>query len=199
MGAVNSGFVFQFTPPRGGRPSSWGPGYRPTKFQFTPPRGGRRGNTAGSCSRSRFQFTPPRGGRRDLRAAADEAEKIFQFTPPRGGRHLLLAVHVDDVDISIHAPAWGATPMPKSSAHRTRHFNSRPRVGGDLQVTHSAFHRIISIHAPAWGATLFASTHFSTQFISIHAPAWGATRERATQPAEKADFNSRPRVGGDLL
>ena len=36
--------------------------------------------------------------------------------------------------ISIHAPAWGATNWRKSKAGYPTHFNSRPRVGGDLPV-----------------------------------------------------------------
>ena len=33
--------------------------------------------------------------------------------------------------ISIHAPAWGATDVP-GCPESGYHFNSRPRVGGDL-------------------------------------------------------------------
>ena len=56
-------------------------------------------------------------------------------------------------DISIHAPAWGAT----------RAF-LRPRKS-----------RGISIHAPAWGATRAGGLAGEPNTISIHAPAWGAT------------------------
>ena len=62
----------------------------------------------------------------------------------------------DDLVVSIHAPAWGAT----------RNQSDYANIG------------LVSIHAPAWGATLvFAITWLPTQ-VSIHAPAWGATCEK---------------------
>ena len=99
--------------------------------------------------------------------------------------------------ISIHAPAWGATY----------------RTGGMMKVS------LISIHAPAWGATkinvdrifilIFQSTHprgvrrlrlllhLALCNISIHAPAWGATEcgQRIVYPEKY--FNPRTRVGCD--
>ena len=82
----------------------------------------------------------------------------------------------EEHEVSIHAPAWGATYIGSST--------------GVVTIN-------VSIHAPAWGATLpngflkvisaFQSTHphgvrlhpvigfFNPRFVSIHAPAWGAT------------------------
>ena len=57
------------------------------------------------------------------------------------------------LNISIHAPAWGATKR------------YAPIYGNT----------IISIHAPAWGATCRAKEQCKARYISIHAPAWGAT------------------------
>ena len=59
--------------------------------------------------------------------------------------------------ISIHAPAWGATD---------RISREYP---GDA----------ISIHAPAWGATVESVLLPVKLKISIHAPAWGATAAAA--------------------
>ena len=56
---------------------------------------------------------------------------IFQSTLPHGERRLALRAHDLLVDISIHAPAWGAT------------------VNAIVQKRLAK----ISIHAPAWGAT----------------------------------------------
>ena len=56
-------------------------------------------------------------------------------------------------EVSIHAPAWGATPWYRGGA-------------GSWMV---------SIHAPAWGATDYASQADQSREVSIHAPAWGAT------------------------
>ena len=100
------------------------------------------------------------------------------------------------LQVSIHAPTWGATRIPcqtqrpssfqSTHPHGVRHWQGVGRRG--LQV---------SIHAPTWGATeetanilagqMFQSTHphgvrqiyvsqvVETPQVSIHAPTWGAT------------------------
>ena len=55
----------------------------------------------------------------------------FQFTLPRGERLAGDALGLQPVAVSIHAPAWGATPTHTPPPH----------------------HPQVSIHAPAWGAT----------------------------------------------
>ena len=83
---------------------------------------------------------------------------------------------VDDLrDVSIHAPAWGATPDIR-------------RMGEELRV---------SIHAPAWGATREHPDPQSGLQVSIHAPAWGATRGLRPGRVGPASFNSRSRMGSD--
>ena len=129
-----------------------------------------------ALSWSIFQSTHPSGVR--LFGQWSSA-RIFRFqsTHPSGVRLDQYNSSMDKIDISIHAPQWGAT------------------CGG---TTRYAEH-VISIHAPQWGATChgvppkrlarrFQSTHpsgvrrpslrltSSTVRISIHAPQWGATR-----------------------
>ena len=60
------------------------------------------------------------------------------------------------VDISIHAPTWGATPLREHHPHQID----------------------ISIHAPTWGATCKCRAPYRDGQISIHAPTWGATGAR---------------------
>ena len=79
------------------------------------------------------------------------------------------------------------------------YFNSRPRVGGDVVRLVDAFVTEISIPAPAWGATVRDGVSYSEAIISIPAPAWGATDLRRSFARLLKDFNSRPRVGGDIL
>jgi len=75
--------------------------------------------------------------------------------------------------VSIHAPAWGATP--------------------DCPSDHLAEH--VSIHAPAWGATPKKEIPMSKITVSIHAPAWGAT-EVIVAPYGPHRFQSTPPHGG---
>ena len=102
-------------------------------------------------------------------------------------------------NISIHAPARGATGNTDIRHPTDQNFNPRSREGSDfLRVPANMTGKQISIHAPARGATLtlwlalravvkFQSTlprgerHYEEIFplcvkrISIHAPARGAT------------------------
>ena len=101
-------------------------------------------------------------------------------------------------DISIHAPAGGATSPYFPSVLQSSDFNPRSRRGSDCIHRKNPLELEISIHAPARGATslsedgtgvtLFQSTLPQGErlyngkspnqraVISIHAPAGGATR-----------------------
>ena len=78
-------------------------------------------------------------------------------------------------EISIHAPARGATRVFGLFVARYLDFNPRPREGGDDRCPKEGV-------APE---------------ISIHAPARGATRVFGLFVARYLDFNPRPREGGD--
>ena len=128
----------------------------------------------------------------------------FQSAPPRGGRLAAVENLLDAWDVSIRAPAWGATSLASALAEPTnRSFNPRPRVGGDPpNRVHQLERRPIrvSIRAPAWGATRVLTSrtqHDSTKFQSAPPrggrPGVGLRRLRTDQPC----FNPRPRVGGD--
>ena len=78
-----------------------------------------------------FQSTHPRGVRRWLRAVW-RMPSSFQSTHPRGVRLKYYGLYVLKSYVSIHAPAWGATPAgwcrPRSGGTC---FNPRTRVGCD--------------------------------------------------------------------
>ena len=166
--------------------------------------------------RRKFQSTLPHGERPPTRS---RCAPPCDFNPrSRMGSDMTDEEYTEMFDISIHAPAWGATGQ----------FQRIGRV-----------HRI-SIHAPAWGATyagypqtysdVFQSTlphgerlpprrsalrpgYFNPRSrmgsddprcvllhprgISIHAPAWGATRPSRRSRSPRSDFNPRSRMGSD--
>ena len=144
-----------------------------------------------------FQSTHPRGVRPSPPGAVCRTS-LFQSTHPRGVRLFSLPCKRLVEEVSIHAPAWGAT------------------LSGCGTIWVSG----VSIHAPAWGATsptsscswrrtTFQSTHprgvrramrtnrYRRFFVSIHAPAWGATSSRRPPRRNMAGFNPRTRVGCD--
>ena len=143
---------------------------------FNPrPRMGGDSSRVKACSMVRlFQSAPPHGGRLAKRSAKMRTAK-FQSAPPHGGRRELPDNSVVVIDVSIRAPAWGATPQAALVGHQlvvsirapawgatrrrtkpsatTGSFNPRPRMGGDGLPLHRRAERRVSIRAPAWGAT----------------------------------------------
>ena len=147
------------------------------RFQSTRPRGARHNWWYILAIRVRFQSTRPRGARlrrvklkrqlparfnprarvgRDREYAARLLRRLARFNPrARVGRDAeQMRAIVETAEVSIHAPAWGATP--------------------DRPVTLQGV-TLVSIHAPAWGATCMPARLTVALLVSIHAPAWGAT------------------------
>jgi len=86
------------------------------------------------------------------------------------------------VDVSIHAPAWGATLCPECYRKAQMEFQStRPRGARLGDATLYLGDCLVSIHAPAWGATIADDYNQQQARVSIHAPAWGATDNRCQE------------------
>ena len=126
------------------------------------------------------------------------------------------------IQISIHAPAKGATKSLTYHIRFPEYFNPRSREGSDggkhqcltltsrFQSTLPRRERLlgyflllkcykISIHAPAKGATGIKATMPMYNAISIHAPAKGATRLGDVVSLTFKDFNPRSREGSDYV
>ena len=102
----------------------------------------------------------------------------FQSTLPQRERHVFRTESDSRQDISIHAPAKGATGRSRVGAAAPRYFNPRSREGSDvLRVSSVIRVNTISIHAPVKGATQIASGGRWQDVISIHAPVKGATEK----------------------
>ena len=132
--ATMLGLSFQFTRQRGARPRSslWRSGL--VRFQFTRPRGARprirRLPRFDACFNSRAHVG------RDVVPSRPCVIAGFQFTRPRGARREEAVLVVRHVEVSIHAPTWGATskdfpPCPHSTFQFTRPRGAR-RGRGDV-------------------------------------------------------------------
>ena len=95
----------------------------------------------------------------------------FQSTRPRGARRAYSIIARRCHDVSIHAPARGAT-SPRSLR--------RGRIS-------------VSIHAPARGATIKTKQKLYFAEVSIHAPARGATASGYLEDADALFQSTRPR------
>ena len=122
---------------------------------------------------------------------------LFQSAPPRGGR----PQNIDGLDkireVSIRAPAWGATSRIHQNRQTYQCFNPRPCVGGDKALVGALKGQIsVSIHAPAWGATtaLLAQTQAYWKFQST--PPRGGRLTRAPASFSWSKFQSTPPRGG---
>ena len=100
---------------------------------------------------------------------------MFQSTPPHGGRLFNPFSNSLDNEVSIHAPAWGAT--------------------GVVRIV--IFFRRVSIHAPAWGATRLRCGKRPMIFGFNPRPRMGGDLQKQNNNNISLRFNPRPRMGGD--
>ena len=118
---------------------------------------------------------------------------LFQSTRPRGARPPGPPTPPPDPQVSIHAPAWGATPhFPRSSTTIAAFQSTRPRGARPEADAHEFLPASVSIHAPAWGATptprssteaaMFQSTRpRGARRLSV-SPAWMPFGFQSTRP-----------------
>ena len=127
-----SQILFQFSPPRGGRPLiSSSPGIWRTNFNSRPRVGGVSLTGYDIPEPYLFQFSPPRGGRPKGDGSRD-FDLLISILAPAWGASLDSLQNSVSVNISILAPAWGASVL----------WDNACAVLWD-----------ISILAPAWGAS----------------------------------------------
>ena len=99
--------------------------------------------------------------------------------------------------VSIHAPAWGATRRPALS-HRSGRFQSTP-PHGVRQLISAEYTPVNEFQStPPHGVRLDdALAGVISNIVSIHAPAWGATMRARMSFFSSICFNPRPRMGCD--
>ena len=142
-------------------------------FQSTPPRRGRRGFLICCSPRPVFQSTPPRRGRR-CASSKDCSASYFNPRPRAGGDAPAILPPVSE-EISIHAPAQGATTA-WTCGNATIVFQSTPprrgrRAGKPVLLELWQFQS-----TPPRRGRRRSRARISYCEISIHAPAQGATR-----------------------
>ena len=145
-------------------------------FQSTLPHGERPRSSTAQSAKFVFQSTLPHGERRRVRSWTRSSDTYFN-PRSRMGSDVITRVYPygKGIQISIHAPAWGAT-----------------EVRGSFLVSF-----LISIHAPAWGAT--AMVFLISGVLSDFNPRsrMGSDRPATTVWDARRDFNPRSRMGSD--
>ena len=146
---------------------------------------------------------------------------IFQFPPLREGRQNMQFLLSQPFQISIPAPARGATSTACGRRTSADYFNSRPCARGDDLPFICVFHRIQFQFPPLRegrqvtaldridqllfqfpplreGRHAIVNSGRKDAFISIPAPARGATMCMVPLNSLSGYFNSRPCARGDL-
>ena len=160
---------------RGGSDPSRPSSRRPTKCFNSRSRGG--SDSACLSLRIRlpvFQFTLPRGERQAVDNIQPDCER-FQFTLPRGERLNGVYTLVVQLEVSIHAPAGGATRQSSSSSRSPACFNSRSRGGSDSCSRSPRPPGLCFNSRSRGGSDPSCRCNKRLIYVSIHAPAGGAT------------------------
>ena len=149
---------------------------------------------------------------------------MADFNPrsPCGERRHGLAVHLGEVNISIHAPRVGSDCLRSSSRTYRAYFNPRSPCGERRPQSSSCpttlrfqstlpvwgatawQHRAKPVNGfqstlPVWGATLDQMhTEFGLSEFQSTLPVWGATRKHHRGQRQQHISIHAPRVGSDL-
>ena len=121
-------------------------------FLSTRPRGARHRHTGRASKRSCF-YPRARGGRDKSKEAAASAGKDVSIHAPAGGATIATRFVRCNFGVSIHAPAGGATGQRRPHHPAPRGFYPRARGGRDRRGCCQSTGQKVSIHAPAGGAT----------------------------------------------
>ena len=164
-------------------------------FQSTLPRGERLVKPC--CLKYPFNFNPRsrEGSDEDVTTKVDSLE-ISIHAPARGATSTYQHTHYS-TRISIHAPARGATDFSDFFKFFLRISIHAPARGATVDPFFGSLDHVISIHAPARGATFCRCFLQLFSSISIHAPARGATIPLLFLFFPSMHFNPRSREGSD--
>ena len=136
---------------------------------------------------------------RKLFEAGTDAE-VSIHAPARGATSQYCTSGMGKQCVSIHAPARGATKTNKIVVYDHNRFNPRAREGRDLVNDKSNVFTVhVSIHAPARGATL-------SRLLCRRQQGFQSTRPRGARletgfclRSDPACFNPRAREGRDVF
>ena len=134
-----------------------------------------RASNSWCCGSNRLQSIRPRGAR-PVAMLLRFLDRRFQSTRPRDARPFIYFVDRVGEQVSIHAPARGATKAGYRPDLVPWFQSTRPRGARLRGHSLCPVVSLVSIHAPARGATYRHWQASSPEAVSIHAPARGATR-----------------------
>ena len=124
---------------------------------------------------SSFCFNPRSRVGSDALASRHSCRLQFQSTLPRGERLIGTSSLFADSQVSIHAPAWGATIPPSFIGCASLFQSTLPRGERHLHAKLGDIGFMFQSTLPRGERHLYRYKPIKDKFVSIHAPAWGAT------------------------
>ena len=115
------------------------------------------------------------------------------------GRDLAASDRFLKENVSIHAPAWGATPAPSRGRDIALFQFTRPH--GARRFCSDVYPKMIwfQFTRPHGARRNWPEAWNTFKGVSIHAPAWGATGTGQRHSRRRKGFNSRARMGRDHI
>ena len=148
-----------------------------------------------ACPARSFNPRPRAGGDVD-RVGCRPADDVSIHAPARGATRAVKAVAWTAL-VSIHAPARGATEA-QGLAEQLQHVSIHaPARGATETILQAGFARVVSIHAPARGATWEQVDLASGLLFQSTPPRGGRPARPGRGGGLPGRFNPRPRAGGD--
>ena len=122
---------------------------------------------------------------------------IFQSTLPHGERPLISINHAVPRFISIHAPAWGATPRYLQNPQNEVYFNPRSRMGSDHALQASSYvHHHFNPRSRMGSDQLQQPMIMRSRYFNPRSR-MGSDTLRLSKLALRLNFNPRSRMGSD--
>ena len=143
-----------------------------------------------------FQSTRPHGARPGANDRLHPAQGCFN-PRARTGRDLPLLLEERCEEVSIHAPARGATRAAHTSSGTSIRFNPRARTGRDINASQYPVRVYMFQSTRPHGARRrsWAARRSRSMFQSTRPH--GARRQALALPPRRARFNPRARTGRD--
>ena len=176
-------------------------GHQPTNRSFNPRAREGRDHSAATASRGPQCFNPrAREGRDPSTSQRSPPSDSFQSTRPRGARLVFGRVGHDPVEVSIHAPARGATLHLRANLTANRVSIHAPARGATGRSRRSALSsRCFNPRAREGRDSSSGSTSAVQMRFQSTRPR-GARRFQVANPASRCRcFNPRAREGRDLV
>ena len=139
-----------------------------------------------------FQSTRPNGARQAMTTISTGVREVSIHAPAWGATSCF-RFNSDLYPVSIHAPAWGATWITSSTSSIVRCFNPRARMGRDC--CYNRTNEYIDGFNPRARMGRDVRPPVFVQLISvvsIHAPAWGATSSLSLSISSALFQSTRP-------